>query len=156
MMKPSLPRIEDVIAHRGNMLLLEKLSGIESETCSAEYTPQRDAWYADAAGNMPAWVGLELMAQTIAAYVGMQKFTQGTPAKQGVLLGTRSYKSKAPSFTAGQCLRMQVRVSFRDESGLGAFDCNIQLAATQEVLATALLKVYEPDDFNVFMKESQL
>ena len=148
-----LPPIEDVISHRGNMLLLDRLLAIDSELCRTEYTPQADSWYADEDGNMPAWIGIELMAQTVAAYVGMQKQLAGLPPKQGVLLGTRNYKTDAPFYTAGETLHMEARVSFMGDSGLGAFECSICRAGDQqEVLATAMLKVYEPDDFDAFMK----
>lgn len=152
-MSNALPPIENLIAHRGNMLLLDRVVDADDESCRTEYTPRADAWYADASGNMPAWIGLELMAQTIAAYIGVHKQTTGQPPKQGVLLGTRSYKSEVPFHAAGTCLCMEARVSFRDESGLGAFECRITRAGKQEeVLATAMLKVYEPEDFDAFMK----
>lgn len=151
-----LPPIEDVIAHRGDMLLLERLCAADAESCSAEYTPRRDAWYADAAGNMPAWIGIELMAQTVAAYVGMSKRSTDLPPKQGVLLGTRSYKPLQASFAAGRCLRMEARMSFQDANGLGAFECSIAAADEPRLLlANAVLKVYEPEDFDAFMKERQ-
>lgn len=151
-----LPPIDDVIAHRGDMLLLDHLCAVDGESCSAEYTPRWNAWYADAAGNMPAWIGIELMAQTIAAYVGMSKRNADLPPKQGVLLGTRSYKPLQASFAAGCCLRIEARMLFRDVSGLGAFECSIAAAdEPQMLLASATLKVYEPEDFDAFMKERQ-
>lgn len=155
-MDATLPPVEDVITHRGNMLLLDSLLAADEECCSAEYTPRPGEWYADANGDMPAWVGIELMAQTIAAYVGLQKHASGQPPRQGVLLGTRSYKTTAASYRAGMPLRIEARVSFRDESGLGAFECAISRpGAPQEVLATAMLKVYEPEDFDAFIKGKQ-
>lgn len=148
-----LPPVEGLIAHRGNMLLLDRLLHADNETCVAEYVPQADCWYSAADGDMPAWIGIELMAQTIAAYVGLQKHASGLPPKQGVLLGTRSYKATVPSYAVGIALRVEARVSFRDESGLGAFECTICPAGKpEEVLATSMLKVYEPEDFDAFMK----
>lgn len=149
----ALPCMESLIAHRGNMLLLDRLLHADAESCIAEYVPQAGQWYSDADGNMPAWIGLELMAQTIAAYVGFQKHASGLPPKQGVLLGTRSYKAVVPVYLAGAALQVEARVSFRDESGLGAFECTIRRAeAPEEALATSTLKVYEPEDFDAFMK----
>lgn len=146
-----LPPIADLIAHRDSMLLLDCLLAADAETCCAEYTPRPDAWYADAAGNMPAWIGIELMAQTVAAHVGFSKRANGEPPKQGALLGTRSYKTCCPAFAAGAALHIHARVNYRDVSGLAAFDCRITDAAGTE-LANATLKVYEPEDFQVFLK----
>jgi predicted hotdog family 3-hydroxylacyl-ACP dehydratase len=154
-MTATFPPIEDIIAHRGNMLLIDRLVDFDAESCRAEYTPKAGAWYADADGNMPAWIGVELMAQTVAAYVGMQKRNANQPPKQGVLLGSRSYKTEASVYAAGEALRMEARAVFRDDRGLGAFECQISRADKKEVLATAMLKVYEPDDFDAFMKGTQ-
>lgn len=149
----SQPPVEDVIAHRGSMLLLDRIVHADAESCVAEYQPRADAWYADAAGHMPAWIGIELMAQTIAAQVGVAKRGLGVPPKQGMLLGTRSYKTNCPIFTADQGLRIEARLSFRDEGGLAAYVCQISpAAAPTQVLASAILKVFEPDDFQEFLK----
>lgn len=145
-----LPPIEALIPHRGTMLLLDRVLAFSEETALAEYTPQSAAWYADDNGNMPAWIGIELMAQTIAAHVALLKRQQGMPPKMGALLGTRSYRSTAGSFAAGTALRIRVQSVLRDASGLGAYECSITLAAT--VVATAILKVYEPDDFGIFVQ----
>lgn len=145
-----LPPIKDILPHRATMLLLDRMTGFSKECGSAEYSPRSTEWYADAQGNMPAWIGIELMAQTIAAHVGLQKRGEGAPPKQGALLGTRSYRSTVPAFKAGETLRIQTRVIYRDDSGLGAYDCSI--ARNDEALATATLKVYEPDDFETFLQ----
>ncbi|CAH2907314.1 MAG: 3-hydroxydecanoyl-[ACP] dehydratase (EC [uncultured Paraburkholderia sp.] len=59
--------IEAIIPHRGTMLLIDAVSAFSEETLSARATVHAGAWYADAQGAMPAWIGIELMAQAIAA-----------------------------------------------------------------------------------------
>ena len=145
-----LPPIEDLIPHRGTMLLLDRVLEFFEEEAVAEYTPQPAAWYADDNGNMPAWIGIELMAQTIAAHVALLKRQKGLSPKMGALLGTRSYQSSASTFAAGTVLRIRVQLVLRDDGGLGAYECSIGADATQ--LATAILKVYEPDDFATFVQ----
>lgn len=148
-----LPTPEQVLPHRDNMLLLDRITAFDDALCAAEYAPRSDAWYADAAGDMPAWIGVELMAQAVAAQVGMEKRSRGLPPKLGMLLGTRSYKSVVSSFRAGAALSINARLQFRDESGLAAYDCEIRRAGeVQEILASAILKVFEPDDFQAFVK----
>jgi len=149
----SLPPVTEVLVHRGSMLLLDHLLSVEGDICVAQYTPRRDAWYADANGDMPAWIGVELMAQCIAAWIGVQQWRQEGRPNQGVLLGTRRYQSAQPSFAAEQPLYVTARASFRDTSGFGAFDCSLASAqAPERLLASALLKVFEPDDFNQIMR----
>jgi predicted hotdog family 3-hydroxylacyl-ACP dehydratase len=147
-----LPPIKEILPHRDTMLLLDRILDFTNESASAEYSPRSNEWYADAQGNMPAWIGIELMAQTIAAHVGLLKRSEGAPPKQGALLGTRSYRSTVPAFGAGEALRIDVTVSYRDSSGLGAYDCSITRG--NDVLASATLKVYEPDDFEEFLQGS--
>jgi predicted hotdog family 3-hydroxylacyl-ACP dehydratase len=144
------PPIEALIPHRGTMLLLDRVIEFTDDLAVAEYAPREAAWYADDTGNMPAWIGIELMAQTIAAHVALLKRRVGMLPKMGALLGTRSYRCSTPCFTAGRTLRIRAVMVLRDSSGLGAYECAIDLDG--EVLATAVLKVYEPDDFGLFVQ----
>lgn len=146
------PPIEDILPHRGSMLLLDRVLAFDADTASAEYTPRRAAWYADANGDMPAWIGIELMAQTVAAQIGLQQHRAGTPPKKGVLLGARRYASRQPAFTADKPLCIRAVMAYRDASGLGAYDCSI--VAGGEEVASATLKIFEPDDFQTFQQAS--
>ena len=147
-----LPRIEEVLQHRGNMLLIDHLIEFNDESMVAEYSPRSGAWYVDDQGRMPAWIGIELMAQAVAAHVGMLKFNKEMPQKAGVLVGTRRYSATDSSFATGVPLQIQVTVVYQDASGLGAYDCNIGYDGN--ALATATLKVFEPADFQTFLQES--
>ena len=60
--------------------------------------------------------------------------------------------SAVGSFSAGQVLRICVEEIFRDESGLAVYDCFI--VQNGESLATAVLKTFEPDDFELFVQGS--
>ena len=146
----SLPPVEELIPHRGTLLLVDRVVAFNDSAADAEYAPRRDAWYADAEGNMPAWIGIEIMAQTVAAHVSLLKRQRGMPAKMGALLGTRSYRSAVSSFAAGQTLSIRAELVLSDPNGLGAYDCTIFQG--QAPLAQAVLKVYEPEDFAAFVQ----
>ena len=148
----SLPEIIDVVPHRGMMVLLDRLLEENAELVRAEYTPRADAWYADTNGNMPGWFGIELMAQAIAAHAGLDARRKGGPPKIGFLLGTRRYKASAPSFQAGTPLTVTVQMSFREENGLGAYECRIESATAE--LASATIKAFEPPDIDTFLKDN--
>jgi predicted hotdog family 3-hydroxylacyl-ACP dehydratase len=143
-MTRDFPPIEELLPHRGSMLLLDGVLSFDMQTVVAEYTPRHDAWYADTRGDMPAWIGLELMAQAVAAHVALKKRANNLPPRIGVLLGTRRYSSELDLFTAGNPLQIRARNEFFDESGLGAYQCEIQ--RHEKTLASALLKVYEPEN----------
>lgn len=134
------------------MLLLDRVIAFDSESTIAEYSPHDDAWYADEQGNMPAWIGIELMAQTIAAHVGLIKHRMGAPLKMGALLGTRRYTSEQAAFAAGKKLHIMAKMIYRDPTGLGAYECHI--STDGEELASGTVKVFEPDDFQTLLQAS--
>lgn len=150
MMLNTNPSPAELLLHSGDMLLLDHIVSFNTESTVAEFTPRADAWYADSAGRMPVWLGMELMAQTIAAHVGLLKQAQGQAPKQGVLLGTRRYQASQASLAPDETLQITVSVAYRDDSGLGAYDCVIHYRGATIVEST--LKVYEPEDFPSFLQ----
>lgn len=146
----NLPPIEDLLLHRGTMLLLDRTLDFDRETVAVEYTPRAEAWYADTQGNMPSWMGIELMAQAVAVHVALTKRLEGMPVQLGVLLGTRRYTAHGSAFVAGAALRIEAKQLLRDDSGLGAYECRI--IETNESVAEATLKVYEPEDPMQFLQ----
>ncbi|MBI3897956.1 MAG: beta-hydroxyacyl-ACP dehydratase [Gammaproteobacteria bacterium] len=134
------------------MLLVDRVTVADGDRLSVETTVRSTMWYADADGNMPAWVGIELMAQAIAAYFGLWQLRHGLPIKIGFLLGTRKYVCSVPVFTGGAVLDITADMQYREPNGLGAFDCYIDNRG--ERLATAMIKVYEPEDIKKFMEET--
>ena len=147
-MSSRLPAIEEVVPHRGSMLLVERVLAWDSEHATVAARPQGDAWYAED-GAMPSWIGIELMAQAIAAHVGLVARSKGEAPKPGVLLGTRQFRASRTHFMAGVELMVKARVSYRDETGLAAYDATIDLDGAE--IASANVTVYEPPDFEAFL-----
>lgn len=148
----ALPPIDTIVPHRGTMLLLDAVIACDEETLSASASVDRAAWYADADGAMPAWIGIELMAQAIAAHVGLLAMRAGGQARPGVLLGSRSYHARVPAFEAGAPLRVDVKELLRSEEGHGAYECTIGRDGVG--FAEAVIKVYQPANFQSFIEGS--
>ncbi|MGE5386616.1 MAG: beta-hydroxyacyl-ACP dehydratase [Betaproteobacteria bacterium] len=148
-MNTIFPAIEEVLPHRGTMRLLDEVTAFTSEAATCAYTVDGTAWYAESFGGMPAWIGIELMAQTVAAHVSLLARREGRPVRPGALLGTRSFNSRRAAFAHGERLSVSVRLEFRDDTGLGVYECEI--AVDETVVADAALKVFEPDDFDQFL-----
>ena len=55
-------------------------------------------------GGVPAYVGLEWMAQACGAHVGALARDAGIPVRVGFLLGTREFTIHAPRFRLGERL----------------------------------------------------
>jgi predicted hotdog family 3-hydroxylacyl-ACP dehydratase len=144
--------IEAIIPHRGTMLLLDAVTTFDDQTLSAQATVHADAWYADAEGATPAWIGIELMAQAIAAHVALLAMRAGGSARPGVLLGSRSYRALQPSFACGARLSIHVTELLRSEEGHGAYECTIHHGDV--CCAEAVIKVFQPRDFQSFIEGS--
>lgn len=144
-----LPPIEELLPHRHPMLLLDRLLSGDDSGVTARASVSPAAWYAAAEGAMPAWIAIELMAQALAAHVGLRARAEGRPPRPGVLLGCRAYRSVVARIAAGTALRIEARVSFADEGGFAAYDCSV--AGPDGEIASATLKVFEPPDFAAFL-----
>ena len=136
-----LQPIEAYVPHRGTMLLLHRLIAVDEDHAVAEVEVPLDGPFARAGGT-PAWVGLEFMAQTIAAWSGAREARAGRPPGLGYLLGSRRYAATRPAYPTGSTLRVEVRCEFLDDKGFGQFDCRILLG--DESVSTALVSVFEP------------
>jgi predicted hotdog family 3-hydroxylacyl-ACP dehydratase len=147
-----LAPIESILPHRGTMLLLAGVESWDDEFLAAVAHVDPAAWYADTRGNMPAWIGIELMAQAIAAHVGLLSTRNGQPARPGVLLGSRKYEACVPAFEQSQPLRVEARELLRGAEGHGAYECTI--SAGGQRLANAIIKVYQPTNFQAFIEGS--
>lgn len=140
----SWPPITDFVPHRPPMLLLDALLDADAESLRASAQVRPGEWYSDDAGRMPAWVAIELMAQAIAAFAGTEARARGEPPKVGLLLGSRDYRATEPWFAPGEVLDIEVRALYREDNGVGAFECAVRRAGRPVVTAT--LTVFEPRD----------
>lgn len=125
------------------MLLLQRLLAADDETVLAEVDITPDALFAQADG-VPAWVGVEYMAQAVAAWAGVRAQRAGGKPRLGFLLGTRRYQAQVPLFSHGSTLQVQVRCELMADNGLGQFDC--QIMSSGQLLCQARLSVFEPED----------
>lgn len=142
--------LPQVLPHGPSMLLLDRLVGYEPEALTCELTVRPDSRFCDGRG-VPAWVGLEYMAQTLGAFTGVARLQQGKPIQLELLLGTRSYDSRVDAFPVGSTLTVRARLLFWDPDGLCAFACEVREGS--RVLATSEVKGFEPDDIEPFLRK---
>lgn len=119
--------LQDLVPHRPPLLLLDCVLEDREGFVATQVVVDPQAWYAAPDGSLPAWFGVELMAQTVAAYSGLRQSREGRPARRGYLLGTRSLTSDLPAFPPGARLRVEAEPAYLDESGISAFTCRILL-----------------------------
>jgi len=143
--------IRRFLPHSGAMVLLDRLLDAGAEDLLAEVTIRPDSLFCDGQG-VPAWVGVEYMAQAIAAYAGYAAQLRGEAVKIGFLLGTRRYEAGCPVFAVGSVLQVHVQRLLEADNGVGSFECRIHAAGQQ--LASATITVFQPADAAVFLEGS--
>lgn len=141
----------DLIPHRAPMLLLDRVIDSGPEHLIGEMQVSADKAFVDADGNFPAWAGIELLAQAVAAYGGLQARANNRAVQVGFLLGTRRYEAECPSFAAGSLLQVQVRCLSSDEQGFAIFEGRIE---GRQGTVTARINVLVPTDLEAFMHGS--
>ena len=145
-----IPDVRSLLPHSGPMVLLDRVVSVDDESLCAEVTIKWGDLFCDRAG-VGAWVGIEYMAQAIAAYAGYVARLRGEPIKLGLLLGTRRYGCNRPLFPVGSILRVSVKRALQGEHGLASFECDI-VDVAQGPAAKAMLTVYQPADTEEFLR----
>jgi predicted hotdog family 3-hydroxylacyl-ACP dehydratase len=146
----TLPSLGALIAHRLPMRLIDSALEVGPDRALAELTVRADNPLFVAGKGLPAYVGLELMAQTIGLIDGMKCYLDGVPAKVGFLLGCRRYTAELNYLREGMRLVISVEMVFNGGE-MFMFEC--QMAGEDgHVIATANLNVYAPRDPRKFFE----
>ncbi|MDD1782925.1 hotdog family protein [Enterovibrio sp. ZSDZ35] len=136
------PPIASLVPHRAPMLLVDELIYADKAHAHCQAIPTREHHFFDASlQGIPAWVGIELMAQTIATWAGYQDFLAGKSPAIGFLVGSRQYKATVPHFPVDKTLDIFVEEIMSD-GGMSVFGCHIELNGIE--VATCQLSTYEP------------
>jgi predicted hotdog family 3-hydroxylacyl-ACP dehydratase len=143
-----MPDIRSLIPHAGPMVLLDRVVFADEESLCAEVCIKSGDLFCNAAG-VGAWVGIEYMAQAIAAYAGYAAHLRGEPVKIGFLLSARRYECNRTVFTVGSVVKVYVRRVLVSDNGLASFECRLEDCDAE--LATATLTVFQPADVNEFL-----
>ncbi|TWI66338.1 putative hotdog family 3-hydroxylacyl-ACP dehydratase [Pseudoduganella lurida] len=145
----TLPAISELLPHSGPMVLLDRLVSAGEDDLCAEVAIRADSMFCDGQ-SVGSWVGIEYMAQAIAAHAGWLARQRGDGVKVGFLLGSRKYEAAVPAFTVGGVLRVFTHRALQGDNGLGAFECRIEEQG--RTVATATVTVYQPDNVNEFLQ----
>jgi len=138
------------VPQRGAMQLLDRIVDVDADKAVAEVDVPVDGLFTRD-GQVPAWIGIEYMAQAISAWAaGRSKRQGGDGPKLGLLLGSRRYVADCAGFPAGATLRIEARCELIGDNGLGLFDCRIEMDGRQ--VASARVSVFEPDDAIAFLR----
>lgn len=138
------PAIDKLLPHDRPMILIDRAikieeNGIHCQTSIDETNP----FFNSESEIVPAYVGIEFMAQAIAAWSGYNALSKGERPPIGFLLGSRAYKSQYDVYHKGQLLDIYAE-QMMENDGMAAFMARIECNA--ETVASCRLNVYVPSE----------
>lgn len=136
-------RAERWIPQQGAMRLIDRVLQVDGDRAVAEVDVPFDGLFVRD-GQVPAWIGMEYMAQTVAAWAGARAQDRGHAPRPGLLLGTRRFEVHCDGFASGAVLRVEALCELMGSNGLGQFDCRITQDGRE--LAAARIAVLDPPE----------
>ena len=145
--------IGDLVPHDPPMILIEAMREADLHTCVCTTTIGPDTLFLEPEG-VPALVGVEYMAQTVAAHGGYLAHLANEPVRVGFLLGTPRMVSHVTHFAPGSRLRIEACADWGD-SELLRFDCKIFDDGDDTLLQEAGLNVFHPRDLDAYLAQNR-
>ncbi|MBU2892011.1 3-hydroxylacyl-ACP dehydratase [Colwellia sp. D2M02] len=145
--------IEQLIVHRDPMILISGLADYDQTTahCWVDISETSPFYQKDIAG-VPSYIGIEYMAQAIAAYAGAKALDNNSTIQVGFLLGSRKFLTHQASFSCDSKLDIFIEELYIEPSGLSVFNCTIKHG--DNLLAEAKVNTFQPEDASQFIKEN--
>lgn len=143
------------IPHRPPLQLIEKLCKQSPEQVTTSTRIHEAAGFYDpATGLVPAWVGLEYMAQTAAVWIGLRDQAAGKKPEPAFLVSSRQYQAHEPGFPPGLLLYTEVTVKLTD-TNIVSFAGKIY-DDSGKTWANALFTAFRPDDVAAYLEGESL
>ena len=143
--------VEQLLPHSGDMVLIDQMLDYGDDYgVSRVKVYATDKFFEEDINGIHSAIGLEWMAQTIAAIAGIMALQNNRSVQVGFLLGSRKYEPAKSVFKLGEEYTIRVEQLYREENGLGAFQCTIHEG--DKLIADAKLNVFAPDNVEKFLK----
>jgi predicted hotdog family 3-hydroxylacyl-ACP dehydratase len=143
------PDVGELVPHEPPMLLIDRVHSHSDDLTVCVVEVKADSLFTverEGRREVPAVVGIEYMAQTVAAYAGLAAGKEGRAPRIGFLIGCRELRLEVDAFAAGDVLLVEARRVW-GQSDLGSFVCKITRDGV--TLASGTLTVYQgplPED----------
>lgn len=146
----TFPAARELAPHDPPMLFVDELLDWTPDSLEAVYRVSTDNPFYMPGRGLPAYVGFEIMAQSMSVHDGVTRMRAGESGPQlGFLLGARRFTARHDWLQPGELLVIKVDAVI-NQGELRAFDCRIETESGEEI-ATAELKVFRPDDPAAFL-----
>jgi predicted hotdog family 3-hydroxylacyl-ACP dehydratase len=100
--------IEELLPHAHPMILIDEVCETDEGDFYSLTRIAEDSLYYEPGKGVPTYVGIEYVAQTVAALAGLKSRRADGGVKLGYLLGTRRFTATDPYFPIGTLLTTMV------------------------------------------------
>lgn len=145
--------VAELVPHAGDMILIDEVLEFGTDHIETRLVVRPGGLFSHADGSLPATVGIELMAQSVAAFAGCHAREENRPVELGFLLGTRNFVCNVDRFPAGSTLHISATRSLQDDNGMCVFECRLR---GPDILVEARLNVFQPRDVATYIQEPPL
>lgn len=129
--------IEELLPHDHPMILIDEVHEDSEQGFYSLTRISEDCPFFEAGCGVPSYVGIEYIAQTVGALVGLAARREDEAVQPGYLLGARTYNAGTPYFKPG--MQLTTRVSATFESGnLAKYDGTICDETGKTLVETSL------------------
>ena len=140
--------IASLIPHCGESILLDRVVDHDRKSTTTSIVVGSQPWLIRSDGSVAPWLGIEYMAQSIAAHEGMIARSEGRRIPLGFLVSVTSFKLYERVLQPGERLEVHTtRVRGRPGLGVLSHTCTLHRSdakGTRELLAQARLSISIP------------
>jgi len=126
----AFPPIEQLLPHRGNVVLLHRILRHDAESTDAGVSIAKQKWLKHEDGRVRVALVVEYMAQCVAAREGLLALAEGRPPPKGFLVGVTRLRLEVPEIEADAELLVRSR-RVRGRPSLGALSHRCELFLDQ-------------------------
>ena len=134
--------VEELLPQAPPFVLIDRIADATDDTMTSEVRIAEDSPFFRPFEGVPAWIGTEYMAQTVAALVGLRDRRRGQAPSIGFLVAVHDFRAEAPVFPTGSLLKVRVKEAFNDGT-MAVFNAEICDPGDRQ-LVKARLNVYLP------------
>jgi predicted hotdog family 3-hydroxylacyl-ACP dehydratase len=120
-----LPPLSELLPQAGPMRLLDRVEAHDGAVTRCRVLPAASGLFQRADGSVPAWVGIEYMAQCAAAHGGLLGHARGEAPRPALFVGSRRLVFRCECFTPDQAIVATARLAAGRSDTL-AFDCTVE------------------------------
>ena len=140
----TIPDLIDLLPHDMPLALVDRLIDVQELSIHSQVTiSEQNIFFNHETKSIPAWVGIEFMAQSIAGWSGFHAWKKGNKPPIGFLLGSRKYQAECSEFQQGDTLDIFAE-QILENNGMAVFSCYIECNGQQ--IASSQLNVFVPTE----------